>query len=74
MTTDGSPYRLLFHYLIQHMESEVVQFKKAENNFDFDDCVPSVVLMRLSAYLGIANNANTANTTPVERALMFGIA
>jgi hypothetical protein len=56
------------------MESEVVQFKKAENNFDFDDCVPSVVLMRLSAYLGIANNANTANTTPVERALMFGIA
>lgn len=37
MTTDISTYRLLFHSLIQHKESEVVEFKKAENNFDFDD-------------------------------------
>lgn len=27
----------LFHTLIQHKESEIVEFKKAENNFDFDD-------------------------------------
>ena len=26
-----------FTNLIQHEESEVVEFKKAENNFDFDD-------------------------------------
>jgi|GEM_PF-1994106 putative transcriptional regulator len=26
-----------FTNLIQHKESEVVEFKKAENNFDFDD-------------------------------------
>lgn len=37
MTTDDSTYRQLFHSLIQHKESEVVEFKKAENNFDFDD-------------------------------------
>lgn len=37
MTTDNSTYRQLFHSLIQHRESEVVEFKKAENNFDFDD-------------------------------------
>lgn len=37
MTTDTSTYRQLFHSLIQHRESEVVEFKKAENNFDFDD-------------------------------------
>ena len=27
----------LFHSLIQHSESEVVEFKRAENSFDFDD-------------------------------------
>lgn len=27
----------LFHNHIQHKESEIVEFKKAENNFDFDD-------------------------------------
>lgn len=37
MTTDNSIYRQLFHSWIQHKESEVVEFKKAENNFDFDD-------------------------------------
>lgn len=37
MTTDNSTYRQLFHSLIQHKESEVAEFKKAENNFDFDD-------------------------------------
>ena len=37
MITDNSTYRQLFHSLIQHKESEVVEFKKAENNFDFDD-------------------------------------
>ena len=37
MTTDSSTYKQLFHSLIQHKESEVVEFKKAENNFDFDD-------------------------------------
>lgn len=37
MTTDNSTYRQLFHSLIQHKESEVVEFKKAENNFEFDD-------------------------------------
>lgn len=30
-------YITIFHSLIQHKESEVVEFKKAENNFDFDD-------------------------------------
>lgn len=35
--TDNSTYRQLFHSLIQHKESEVVEFKKAENNFDLDD-------------------------------------
>ena len=37
LTTDNSTYRQLFHSLILHKESEVVEFKKAENNFDFDD-------------------------------------
>ncbi len=37
MTTDNSTYKQLFHSLIQHKESEVVEFKRAENNFDFDD-------------------------------------
>ena len=37
MTTDNSTYKQLLHSLIQHKESEVVEFKKAENNFDFDD-------------------------------------
>lgn len=37
MTTDNSTYKQLFYTLIQHKESEVVEFKKAENNFDFDD-------------------------------------
>ncbi|MDE6336287.1 MAG: putative DNA binding domain-containing protein [Muribaculaceae bacterium] len=30
-------YTILFHSLINHRESEVVEFKKAEINFDFDD-------------------------------------
>lgn len=30
-------YINLFTNLIQHKESEVAEFKKAENNFDFDD-------------------------------------
>ncbi len=30
-------YINIFTNLIQHKESEVVEFKKAENNFDFDD-------------------------------------
>lgn len=30
-------YINMFRALIQHKESEVVEFKKAENNFDFDD-------------------------------------
>lgn len=30
-------YIILFHSLIQHKESEVAEFKKAESNFDFDD-------------------------------------
>lgn len=34
---DFANYIILFHSLIQHKESEVVEFKKAENNFDFDD-------------------------------------
>lgn len=37
MTIDNSTYRQLFHSLIQHKESEVAEFKKAENNFGFDD-------------------------------------
>lgn len=35
--TDHNQYIYLFHSLIQHKESEVVEFKKAERNFDFDD-------------------------------------
>ena len=30
-------YINIFTNLIEHKESEVVEFKKAENNFDFDD-------------------------------------
>lgn len=30
-------YINIFHDLIKHSENEVVEFKKAENNFDFDD-------------------------------------
>ena len=30
-------YNNIFHSLIQHKESEVVEFKKAERSFDFDD-------------------------------------
>ena len=37
MTTDNSTYRQLFHSLISYKESEVVEFKKAEKSFDFDD-------------------------------------
>lgn len=35
--TDNNQYTDLFHSLIQHKESEVVEFKKAQRNFDFDD-------------------------------------
>ena len=35
--TDSNQYIDLFHSLIQHKESEVVEFKKAERSFDFDD-------------------------------------
>ena len=31
------PYTNIFHNLINHSENEVGEFKKAENNFDFDD-------------------------------------
>ena len=34
---DTANYIVLFHSLISYKESEVVEFKKAENNFDFDD-------------------------------------
>lgn len=37
MKTDNNQYIDLFHSLIQHKESEVVEFKKAERSFDFDD-------------------------------------
>lgn len=35
--TDNNQYIDLFHSLIQHKESEVVEFKKAERSFDYDD-------------------------------------
>lgn len=35
--TENNQYIDLFHSLIQHKESEVVEFKKAERSFDFDD-------------------------------------
>ncbi|MCM1373154.1 MAG: putative DNA binding domain-containing protein [Bacteroides sp.] len=35
--TGNNQYLDLFHSLIQHKESEVVEFKKAERNFDYDD-------------------------------------
>lgn len=37
IATDNSAYRQLFHSLTRHRESEVVEFKKAEKDFDFDD-------------------------------------
>ena len=37
MKTDNNQYTDIFHSLIQHKESEVVEFKKAERSFDFDD-------------------------------------
>ncbi len=30
-------YIALFHSLIKHSENEIVEFKKAERNFDIDD-------------------------------------
>ena len=43
-------YINIFTNLIHHKESEVVEFKKAENNFDFDD---------LSKYFSaLSNEAN----------------
>lgn len=35
--TDNKIYTDFFHSLIQHRESEVVEFKKAERSFDYDD-------------------------------------
>lgn len=35
--TDNNQYIDLFYSLIQHRESEVVEFKKAERSFDYDD-------------------------------------
>ena len=35
--TYNNQYTDMFHSLIQHKESEVVEFKKAERSFDFDD-------------------------------------
>lgn len=35
--TNSNQYIDLYHLLIQHTESEVIEFKKAESNFDFDD-------------------------------------
>ena len=32
-----SMYKEVFQTITNHSESEVVEFKKAENNFDFDD-------------------------------------
>ncbi len=37
MITDIATYQHFFDSLIQHKESEIVEFKKAENSFDFDD-------------------------------------
>jgi len=34
--TDNNQNIDLFHSLIQHKESEVMEFKKTERNFDFD--------------------------------------
>ena len=30
-------YIVIFHSLVRCSESEVVEFKRAENNYDFDD-------------------------------------
>lgn len=62
MTTDNSTYRQLFHSLIQHKESEVVEFKKAENNFDFDD---------LGKYLSALSNETNLRGLPFAW-LVFG--
>ncbi len=35
--TDNNQYIDLFHSLIQHRENEVVEFKKAERSFNYDD-------------------------------------
>lgn len=35
--TNNNQYTDLLHSLIQHKESEVVEFKKAERSFDYDD-------------------------------------
>ena len=49
-------YNYAFHSLIQHKESEVVEFKKAENNFDFDD---------LGKYFSaLSNEANFSTVYP----------
>ncbi len=48
-------YINLFHSLIEHPENEVVEFKKAERNFDTDDLgkysfpCPNMTLMKRSA-------------------------
>lgn len=62
MITDNSTYRQLFHSLIQHKESEVVEFKKAENNFDFDD---------LGKYFSALSNEANLHSLPFAW-LVFG--
>ncbi len=51
MTTDNSTYKQRFHSLIQHKESEAVEFKRAENNFDFDDLGKYFSALSNEAYL-----------------------
>lgn len=49
----NTDYKEIFQDLIQHSETEVVEFKKAERNFDFDD---------LGKYFSaISNEANLRN-------------
>ncbi len=60
--TDKTTYIKRFYSLISHRESEVVEFKKAENNFDFDD---------LGKYFSALSNE--ANLRALEFAwLIFG--
>ncbi len=60
--TDKTTYIERFYSLISHRESEVVEFKKAENNFDFDD---------LGKYFSALSNE--ANLRALEFAwLIFG--
>lgn len=60
--TDSNQYTDLFLSLIQHKESEVVEFKKAERSFDFDD---------LGEYF--SSLSNEANLRGLEFAwLIFG--